>query len=509
MPYLMQLESWMKLTEVSRKPRSKYLRAIDNRLREYHKAPSPAALGKVKLALHHWKMSKGYDAPAGRPAWMLSDRNRSRAVETLDRQVFGMPETIPSVLADLAELPFYGLEAFAEADAKQVLKDARREALQELFQGKQVVIRKTDMALAASKIKRHLDKAKAEGSKAASAAAALATAPARAALARATEEYRKQAEEIAQQLIDILLSPFPVEVVKEIIAAIAELIPSFVAELAAALAPYLGVATAGVQAIRQTGNAIVAEYKWLTSEQHLVGFGKGDPIAAARAVREMVDRELTTALRLASLHTTDAFVKTAGHIADAATFGAPTVSTVVSPLSGMAKAIGVMAVTIHLLGRDFLEKRRANKLLSDAANVRLTPELFTTCPLLGCYFVACSNTSDIINFLTEDIGAVGWQLDVETMVTKHVQPIIKLAREAIHGARLEVAGLENSKGATHNVTAGLTHAKARLKKHILSKVMTRIPFKDDPTDYRTAAAGQGFQAVAPHVLQSRIFGRGV
>ncbi|MGH9586218.1 MAG: hypothetical protein ACRD3F_04665, partial [Acidobacteriaceae bacterium] len=152
----MRYETWKKLTDVSFKVRSKYLRRVDNCLERYEKTHSDADLQKLKLALHQWKMSKGYDGMGGKPRWMLSDRNRQKAVETLDKQLFGIPETInQQVLNDLAELPFYGIEAWADGLARQAMKDAREQALVEMFGGRKVVVKKAMMGYALDKMKRN------------------------------------------------------------------------------------------------------------------------------------------------------------------------------------------------------------------------------------------------------------------------------------------------------------------------------------------------------------------
>ena len=107
MTYVMQHETWMKLTAVTGRIRSSELKSIDAALKQYHKTKSDADLKKLKLALHHWKMYKGFDGTAGKPAWRTSERNRKQAVETLDMQSCGVPDRAAwGVLTDLAELPF-------------------------------------------------------------------------------------------------------------------------------------------------------------------------------------------------------------------------------------------------------------------------------------------------------------------------------------------------------------------------------------------------------------------
>lgn len=496
MPYVMRYETWKKLTDVSFKVRSKYLRRVDNMLEQYQKMPTDPNLQKLKLALHQWKMSKGYDAAGGKPMWMLSDRNRQQAVETLDKQLFGIPETInQAVLNDLAELPFYGLEAWAEGQARQAMKEAREQALVDMFAGHKVVVKKAMMGYAFDKIKRNAASAKASAGSAASAAGKTITGP-----------LRAEAEKQALALIQEILGAYPIEVAQEVIAYITSEIPTFLAELAASIAPYLSLVSSGGQALYNTAQAIKSEFQWVTSEDHLDTFGKGDPYAAAEAVRRMIERKRNQYTRLAGIYATDTAIRAGAVIVDAAAHGAPVGSAVINPLAALGKSLALLGLQIFLVGRDYWEKWKVNKVLADGSGATLTHAIFDTCPLLGCYFIAGSTTSNIINFAVGDIGATGWKLDVEVMIREHVTPMIGYARDAISSARLEVSGMERSKAAV-NDTTGLNYIN-KFKKSMVTAVAARVPFVDDPNDYQAVAKKQGIQVVSPATLKSRIQGQG-
>jgi hypothetical protein len=495
--YVMQYDTWVQLTEVRFKPRSKKLKCIDKAIINYHQTKSEQNLKRLKLALHQWKMDKGFDGSAQMPAWRTSVRNQRRAIETLDSQVFGLPDIKASaVLSDLAELPFYGLEILAEDNARLAIKQAREEALVNLFKDRKMVVRKSSLMSTIYLTKKKIDKARSEAGKAAAAAAAPITGP-----------IREQAMRLVRELIDEVLNEFPVAVVQEAIKTLSELIPDFIGEVASAIAPYLSVATSGAKAVKNTGVAVKKEYDWVTTESHLDAFGEGDPFAAAEVIRKLIARDRNQASRLAGIYGVDASVKSAAIIADAAAFGAPTVSAVVTPLQGFATAMAVLTLQIYLIGKDFNEKRKANSILSSEDAIEITPKLFEAHPLTGCYFVACTNTSDIVNFLTEDIGAPGWMLDVENLVKKHIHPMQTTAREYIVDARFEIEGLELSKG---NVDpGGLTRMHKVQKAKLVSKVQSMLPFVDNPRDYDVFAQQQhGQQVVSRDVLNSRITGHG-
>lgn len=494
MPYVMQFETWKNLTEVSFKPRSKYLKRVDNALLQYHKTKSLQDLSKLKIALHHWKMSKGYESIGGRPRWMTTDRNSRKAVETLDKQIFGLPEAVNTeVLNDLAELPFFGIEAWADdLKARQAMKDAREYSLFEMFRGKQVVVKKLSMLWMADKIKRGIANTKEDAAKIVKTGASVAT-----------QSLRAEARKMAVTLIEEVLGDYPIEVAKEISQEIMQLIPELLTELVDALVPYVSLVRSSTLTAKNAALSIRAEYQWVVSADHMGSFAKGDPYAAVEAVRRMIERKRNQYMRLTGIYGADTAVRAGAIIVDAAAHGAPVGSMIMGQLASFGKTVALLALRIFLLGRDLYEKYHVNKVLASATPHTLSKAIFDTCPLLGCYYVAGANTSDIINFAVQDVGATGWKLDVEVMMKKHIEPMIGYAREAVNDARLEVKGLERSKAAVNDTSAGFLNSKNRLQKTMISRLSAVLPFIDDPNDYQQAARRDGFTAVSPAVLKER------
>ena len=132
--------------------------------------------------------------------------------------------------------------------------------------------------------------------------------------------------------------------------------------------------------------------------------------------------------------------------------------------------------------------------------MKLSPEIFEKCPILGCYFITCSNTSDIVNFLTENVGAVGWKLDIEVMKRQHIDPMIDYARHAMENSRLEVSGMGMFKGVVSQTKGGLFIG--RWKTQVINGVKGALPF----TDYAKLNDMSG--SVSKDVLKSRITGKG-
>jgi hypothetical protein len=489
------------------KVRSAQLKKIDEALLAYHARPGDAGLSQIKLALHHWKMSKGYDGNGGKPAWVTSERNKRSAVSNLDMQVFGQPNPLAnSVLKELAELPFYGIETWAEDDAREAMKLARIEALQDMFAGRELVIRKTSAALAGRSIKKLIGKAKQNANETAAAATKAATDAAKGAAMNAAMRMFAPQIEMAREIIAGILDDLPMEVVREVMAMLDEIVPGFITELAGAIAPYVSVVRSGVKTTAYLVKTIKSTYQRYDLGTHMGAVLPGDPEAAARALLVMVHREIAHNGKMTGIYGTDTALKGGALALDAASLGVPSASAIMNPLSGMVTALAVLGVTVRALARDIQERQAANKLLKHSGTVRLTAQLFQDSPVMGCWFLACANTSDIVNFLVSDIGQPGWQLDVEVMVAKHVRPITEAAKGFVADARFEVSGMSMSKGATASTTGALD-IKAKLKKKMITKVGEKLPFVDTQ-NYQTFAKAQGQETVSRDVLKSRITGMG-
>jgi hypothetical protein len=547
--FVMGVDTWMSLTEVRFKPRDQYLKAVDEALKQWHKAKTVNNLAALKLALHNWKMSRGYDGASGRPAWVTDDRNYRKGVEKLDLQLYGQPGDLMNseTLAILSELPYYGVESWADdTEAKQILKEARQESIHTLFAGREVIIKKLKMAEAIGSIMVTIaeivhDGRKAEkaagidlssgassGSKwvpahtpsAVKAAAQAAASPLRTpyeAAKSAGGALREEAGKLLQDAVNAILSLYP-EVAKEVLEFLAAEIPNWMVEVAGAMVPYMGVALSAKTAFSDLKNAAKVQAVKLWQRRHIPAFRSGDPNAAVMALREMMDREIAQNLTGALVTTSEATIKIGAHTLDAASLGIPTVSTLVVPLTGLIGGIAKLLIKIAYLARDMHEKYQANLLLKNAYAIKLDAQLFETCPVLGCSYMANANLSDLVNFLIEDIGAPEWQTDIEAMNKKHIQPMVDRAKRVLQSSRLQVKGLELAKGAYKPIDGGvlsvgpLADAKLFVRKNIIMKFKSRLPASLPNAvaapNHKWAAAQQGQQVVSPAVLKARISGIG-
>jgi hypothetical protein len=92
--------------------------------------------------------------------------------------------------------------------------------------------------------------------------------------------------------------------------------------------------------------------------------------------------------------------------------------------------------------RDYKECKAGDEMLRLGA---LNFELFTVCPILGCYFLVVQDHSTIINFAVGDYGTPNWMFDVERLIKK-VALVLEKAQGYIKVSRLEIAGMERAKG---------------------------------------------------------------
>jgi hypothetical protein len=474
---IMSLDEWQLLTEIKFKIRSKQLRAVDRALKDYQARKTPADLKELKYALFQWKMSVGFGDAGGRPQWQADERNQRQGIVRLDNQILtalhGLSD--PSVLADSSFMPFHGVAAWAETQpAAQALIDAQREALAEMFQGRKLQPRGGAYAEFLVGLKVDAEEAESNGAKLPATVTAMAA-----------EKLVPYVKEVLSEV----LGGFPEEVIRDCMALLSE-VPGLLLTIAHSFVPYFAVVVAGGQTIKNGYSGINKALKSRYAGQHVTGFAPGDATAAAEAVSQLLRRQATHYGRITTIHAADT-VASAGILAlDAAAHGAPAGTAVLGPLKGLTKALAMIAEKVFLMGRDFYERYQANKILTDPSQIRLTHEIFDTCPLLGAYFVANATTSYLVNFTAGDIGSVGFVSSVDTLVKAHIAPMVKYAREVIRESRMEVAGMENMKGQVSNTSPGITHAKARAISALQSKLRSILPFVEKPEPPPVMGAAQ-------------------
>ena len=112
------------------------------------------------------------------------------------------------------------------------------------------------------------------------------------------------------------------------------------------------------------------------------------------------------------------------------------------PVVGVAACVAKLLSQIIQFARDYKETKKVNaQLLSGPWDLTL----FKTCPLLGCYLIACSDTSAVINLAIDEFGSDQWVDKIEMLKAK-ADPAIEKAGDLIRDSRYEIRELRHSKG---------------------------------------------------------------
>lgn len=400
---------WMKDTAALARPRSTELKQIDNALLAYEKAlqnSSGSVLNErraLQQALDSWKATqkkKGQD-------WRASVRNKLKAVEKLDAelgQVIGGAGGLNSrgeLMIDPAELKA----------AKALADDIKRNTRQ-MFTGQRLTVRNTKALADLNQVRSELSSFKSAAKQVKEASSGVVQ------------------PNLAQQVQSTLVSLFGDATAAQVQGALGPVFTEFLTNVT----PFVGTIKSGRQAIIKWGQAAKGLYSKHKMVEASNSFAPGDPAAAFAAILVIQQREVDMYATSASSYTVSAAAKAAFTAAD---FGA-----VSGPVLGAAETLALLVQKIYLFARDWNEMNDANKLLLVSA---CDLNLFKTCPLLGCYLIANSNTSHVINMAVGDYGKAGWKFEVEAMVIK-ARPVFEKARSVIQGSRYELAGMRGMKG---------------------------------------------------------------
>ena len=406
---------WMKDTATLTRPRSKELKAVDEAFKKYELAlenSTGSVLNERRAlisALEAWKTAqkaKGQD-------WRTSVRNEKKAVEILDADL-GALITGKGGLNSRGELMIDP----AELKARQEIARAIKENTKTMFLGQKLTVKTTKALSDLNSVRSTLSTFKNQVRQ--------IGAPAQAA-----------SPGLSQQVQSMVTSVLGGSAGAE---AARVLGTGFIGEVVSSVTPFVGAVKSGVSAISKWGSAAAGLWKRHKLNAADGSFAAGDPAAAFEAIVRIQTREIHTYATEASIHTLAAGAKAALTAAD---FGA-----VSGAVLGAAETLAVMMQKLYLWARDCAEIEEANDLITQGV---LDLTLFKSCPLLGCYLIASSDTSAIINMAVGDYGRAGWKFEVEAMV-KNAQPVFEKARTVIHDSRFEIVGLSGMKGSVVNRT---------------------------------------------------------
>lgn len=380
-------KTWISRTEVSMQRRSAELKALDQLLADYEARGGGDLRWRVGQALQAWKATHGNG-----DEWRKSSRNRNGAVDDLTRAL--------AAKHTLSEADEAALAAVAEAN---------KAFLGALFAERRVVL--SARALTAYQgldLAHDLDRLVAQ--------------------ARSGDSGTSVLMGEAHGLIQSLLGD--VWHLGELQVLVAQVLGRGTSELASSIAPGLGLIKSASMTMYHSVMLMANARKVIRLEAAEPAIAPGDPAAALLAVQELAKRETAhSAARLAS-YAAETGGKLIGTFVDG--------GTATAVVAGTAATIARMLVTLNAIRIDVLEMRAANELLEKPDTLDAT--LFAKNPLLGCYFLACADTSTIVNFMFKDLGKPGFQYEVEKACKDHLDATVKIANHLVYDHRMKLSG---------------------------------------------------------------------
>jgi hypothetical protein len=356
--------------------RSSSLKTLDSAFKNYDAFPNARHLQALRRTFDQWKREK--------PDWKTSDRNHTGAVTDLDAMLKG-PERSLSPM--------------------DYLLQEQRRRVDSLFRGRKLVTRKSKMVIPGVSAVSNLENIRRGAS----------------ALGAGNPAFMDAALGLFRGFFGAGRGQVSLEV------EVADYLGREVlGDLVKGMAPYAGILTSGANAIFQFGKLAQAASQRMDVQDCRLAVREGDPDKAVAAIERVLSRDIT---RRATQGTMAGFEAIARGASTA--LGGPAAETIAAGVMSIAK----LTFPVYIIGRDFQEKGQANDIMSAAEPVTYT--VFDKYPLLGCYYVVCVDTSDVVNFMLDDMGTENWMNDVEKL-TKKMQPIIQTSRKLISDSRFEI-----------------------------------------------------------------------
>jgi hypothetical protein len=460
----------MKSTQAVGLPRSDALKALDETIASKDES-------RIKTAFDRWRFEqskKGKD-------WKQSARNKNGAMTSLFR-AFQIPE-VPSK---------------EEREAMAYIRREQQMALMRQFQRTRVVFKETSLGGIVSGNATKFTKLK-------TAAAGLGVA--------------KNVVKVGSDLVGGSQGGSgPIAQIKDkLTQAIIDLCPGLdispdtvlrhiglpnVADFVTQAAPVIGSIKSGLAMVSAWGDLAKTGREKYALSQARYAIAKGDPEAALNAIEVILNRELASKTASAATATLSFSMQTAGLFAD--------MGGVTGPAVAAAQTIAELLQSIYEFVRDYKEVQQANDLLELGA---LNLELFESCPILGCYFIAVQDHSSVISFAVDEFGTANWMFDVERML-KALTPVLESSRRMIQASKFELKGIRIDVKTAEVMLISLQDQKGLVEKNyaVKSGLERAIAFPDHVrevlTDRFKSAIGKGKAPSGPVFDKSRIRGYG-
>ncbi len=431
------LGEWKQQTELGlTKPRSKLFKAIDDRIEEYNKNPTPQNATQIRIALTRWMQNEGGN-------WEADPRNKppGRPISTLMGTLESMrlpldTKDVALLRAIAAEQPARMRNMFAGHKMKlrlaltvqqmgQAVTELRNEIkarggsspAQPVKQfgsqmGGRAMDRKTD-AYNAYSVLHDVQTAKRDTGKAVGAAVSTAVAPAKKMadaemMSILNEFFGTQIQEVSQ---------FAATIARETGLQAAEQIADHVLSML----PLFSLVKDGGEAIYFWASVVNKSYQRYKVYAARDVVALGDARRALEAVEHLLNRDI-------AFTATKAAICTASTGAHAAALAAKGADVVLSPAIGAAKAAANAARMIAAFAIEAREAMTSRSFFANPGEYRF--DIFKKCPLIGAYMIDGSSDSDILAMIWDEIGQPGWMDDIERMIPR-LEPIRKQAGRLI------------------------------------------------------------------------------
>lgn len=429
--------AWMRDTYSLTSPRSAFLKKVDAALANFERSQNEGNRKELADALDRWRFEQSKQGKD----WRNSVRNQKGAVTALHRELTGVDKR------NLTKEDLEAMDFIARAQAMALMRQFDGKKLQ--FKGNTLIGMKNSTTSAWQRFKTGASSVGSGAStvgqgayavnKLVSGAQVLNQGGAAAAKAASSESTLKILAKIKEMCAEMCPGLDPSKVFMDLGLGSVE-------TFAVQLAPFVGAISSGGAAIAGWIGVIRKSYALYDMQKNRYIIAHGDPMAAFNALTELLDREINSQMIRASVKSAGFTGKAAGAFAD---FGAVT-----GPVIGLLELLAEVVQMVIEYVRDYKECQIANELLRVGA---LNLDLFTVCPILGCYFLVIQDHSTIINMAVGQYGTPNWMFDVEKMVGK-LRPMLEKSQTLIKLSRLEIPGIEKSKGlaeANYSVATGL------------------------------------------------------
>lgn len=361
-------------------------------------SPKSSDLKKLESAMEDWFNNKNLETKgkirsafmqwtSAKPSWKNGTRDKTGAMSAIDDFV----NTVIHVAAALTEL---------EKKAAQAIDEANQNALAVLFGEVKFQMKTTAVASLLYRLKNLKTKAD------------------------IIKKLRSAPAEPPSYCADILNAVIG----KSLLAQFSEILKNTL--------PFINIVVSSAN----LADALLTVVLTNSTKNHIVNnefaIAPGDPVKALEAVQKLLERKA----RQAQVGAASAAVGLSGALVSAFTVG--TAGLVV----GFAKSTFDMLEAYHIAGQEAEEFKAGIEAIK---NQTLDFTIFEKCPLLGAYFIACSDTSAIINMAVAKYGQLNWQYDVEILV-KRMDKLLDASRELIRTSNFELLNLAQNKGRVVN-----------------------------------------------------------